>query len=76
MRGSYSIKAVLPVVAPHLSYSDLEGVRDGQGAQIAYLEATAPETTLQRRVQLHGQLSSYCGLDTLAMVELVRALSA
>lgn len=76
MRGSYSIKAVLPVVAPHLSYSDLEGVRDGQGAQIAYLEATAPETAPQRRDQLQAQLSSYCGLDTLAMVELVRALSS
>ncbi len=37
-RGSWSIKAVLPTVAPELDYSTLE-VKDGGSAQDAYLEA-------------------------------------
>jgi hypothetical protein len=75
MRGSFSIKAVLPAVVPSLSYGDLDGVKDGLAAQVAYLEATAPQTSPQRRQALAEQLEAYCTLDTLAMVELVHALT-
>ncbi|PYD07493.1 DUF2779 domain-containing protein, partial [Pseudomonas syringae pv. syringae] len=36
--GSWSIKKVLPAVAPDLRYDDLEGVQDGGAAMQAYLE--------------------------------------
>lgn len=74
MKGSYSIKSVLPAVAPHLSYDALDEVKDGQAAGRAYLEAAAPTTTPERREALRTSLRAYCELDTFAMVELVRLL--
>lgn len=75
MRGSFSIKAVLPTVAPHLNYDQLEEVKDGTGAQAAFEEAIAPDTTDSRRREIERSLLEYCALDTLAMVELLRFLS-
>jgi hypothetical protein len=75
MKGSFSIKAVLPTVAPHLSYATLDEVSDGTSAQAAFEEAIDPATTHERRLQLERALLDYCALDTLAMVELVRRLS-
>jgi hypothetical protein len=75
MRGSWSIKAVLPTVAPDLSYAALEEVHDGAGAQAAYLEAIAPETSQERRARLHTALLAYCRQDTLALQRLVQAFS-
>ena len=70
MKGSWSIKSVLPCVAPDLSYNSLEEVRDGQAAQRAYLEVINPESPEKRRKKLEGELTNYCQLDTLAMVRL------
>ncbi len=70
MQGSWSIKAVLPALVPELRYAELDGVQDGGGAQAAYLDATNPETSPERKEQLRQQLLAYCGLDTLAMVKL------
>jgi len=71
MRGSWSIKAVLPTVAPELDYSDL-AVSDGGMAQEAYLEMVHPDTPAQRSQELRDGLLTYCGLDTLALVRLAR----
>ncbi len=68
--GSWSIKNVLPTVAPELSYQQLNGVQDGQMAIDAYYEAIQPETTPARKAEIHNQLLAYCKLDTLAMVKL------
>jgi len=35
MRGSYSIKAALPLLVPELSYNNME-IRDGEMAMNAY----------------------------------------
>lgn len=69
-QGSWSIKKVLPAVAPDLCYSDLEGVQDGGMAMNAFLEAIAPRTSSLRKAQIEEQLLAYCGLDTYAMVRL------
>lgn len=69
-KGSWSIKAVLPAIAPDLRYQDLEGVQHGGMAQEAYLEAIRPETEHDRRETLRDQLERYCELDTWAMVRL------
>lgn len=69
-QGSWSIKAVLPAVAPDLSYDVLEGVQNGGMAMEAYLEAIHPDTSPERQAEIEEQLLTYCGLDTFAMVRL------
>lgn len=70
MKGSWSIKAVLPTVAPDLNYDDLDEIHDGLAAQQAYLEAISPGNNETRRLELLRNLGEYCKLDTLAMVRL------
>ena len=69
-QGSWSIKKVLPTIAPELSYDKLGDVQDGGGAQLAYLEAITPEASPQRIVELRDGLWRYCRMDTFAMVRL------
>lgn len=73
-RGSWSIKAVLPTVAPELAYNDLD-VKDGGAAQQAWFEAADPATSAERREQLRAGLEAYCERDTEAMVVLLRRLT-
>jgi len=74
MLGSWSIKSVIPAIAPDLDYSTIEGINEGTAAAEGYLEAIDPQTSPVRRRQLETQLRRYCRLDTEAMVELVRFL--
>ncbi len=74
-QGSWSIKMLLPAVAPDLRYDALPGVKDGGMAMAAYVEAIAPETAAERREQIRQELNAYCGLDTLAMVRVWEFLS-
>lgn len=67
-QGSWSIKKVLPAMAPELRYESLSGVQDGTGAMNAYLEAIAPVTTATRMAEIERQLLAYCRLDTFAMI--------
>ena len=75
MMGSWSIKKVLPTVAPELDYDELNDVADGGQAQLAYLEAIHPETPVDRRATLDTALRRYCGQDTIAMVRLLQAFA-
>jgi CRISPR/Cas system-associated exonuclease Cas4 (RecB family) len=71
MRGSWSIKAILPTIGAGIDYSNLEEVHDGQAAQAAYLEAIHEDTAPARRDALREALLAYCRLDTEAMLRLV-----
>lgn len=73
-RGSWSIKAVLPTLAP-LDYASLE-VKDGGKAQEAFLEALDPATASDRKLAIAAALGAYCERDTWAMVAIARALTA
>jgi len=73
MKGSWSLKSVLPTIAPELSYENLGEVQEGGGAQAAYLEMIDPATAQERRAQLETSLRDYCRRDTLALVGIVRA---
>jgi hypothetical protein len=75
MKGSWSIKAVLPTVAPELNYADLEEVQDGGAAQAAYLEACELKEGSERYEALRRNLLKYCALDTLALVKIVHHFS-
>jgi hypothetical protein len=72
MLGSWSIKAVLPTIAPDLDYAELEGIQEGTEASAAYFEAIHPETSAARKAALRGSLLRYCRQDTEAMVRLLR----
>lgn len=74
MMGSWSIKAVLPTIAPDLDYAKLGEVQDGGQAGVAYLAAIDPGTTAERRQAIDAALRAYCANDTLAMVRLARFL--
>jgi hypothetical protein len=69
-QGSWSIKSVLPAMAPDLSYESLEGIQDGRMATEAYIEAIQLQTPQARKDELREQLLAYCCLDTFAMVRL------
>lgn len=69
MMGSWSIKAVLPTIAPDLRYDGME-VAGGMEAQLAYLEINDAGTKADRKQELIQGLRDYCTLDTLAMVRL------
>jgi hypothetical protein len=71
MLGSWSIKAVLPAIAPQMNYSNLEGINQGVAASEGFLEAIDSSTSVARRAELEEQLLRYCRFDTLAMMEIV-----
>lgn len=75
MLGSWSIKNVLPTMAPHLDYGTLGDVQDGSAAGTTYLQIINPETDTAECQRLARELLAYCEHDTLAMVELVKYLS-
>ena len=71
--GSSSIKKVLPVMVPHLSYKEL-GVQEGQSAQRLWMDAVLKNKSGVNKEKLFSDLMEYCKLDTLAMVEIWKVL--
>jgi hypothetical protein len=70
--GSTSIKKVLPILVPTLSYNDL-AVKRGDEAQTIW-DAILTTANEQEKNQMIADLKAYCQLDTLAMVEIHRKL--
>lgn len=75
MMGSWSIKAVLPTIAPELDYANLEEVQSAGMVQGAFMEIIDTATDPERRQRLIQSLRDYCGHDTLALVRLARFLT-
>lgn len=71
--GSASIKKVLPVMCPELSYQDL-GIHDGNSAQRLWMEAVLDETRADQKDQILADLTEYCKMDTWAMVRIWQEL--
>ena len=72
--GSFSLKEVLPAVVPVLRYDDL-AIRAGGQAAAEYYRMVFVEMDWVERATIRESLLRYCERDTLAMVELRRALS-
>jgi len=72
MRGSYSIKSVLPALVSELSYNDLE-IKEGGTASNTFLSMVngSFEGDLEESKR---QLLEYCKLDTFAMVRILEKL--
>ena len=72
MRGSYSIKYVLPALVPELSYNELD-IKDGGNASNTFLSMV--NGSFEGNVeQTRSQLLEYCKLDTYAMVKIIDKL--
>jgi hypothetical protein len=74
MRGSYSIKSVLPALVPELSYNDLP-IKEGGTASNTFLSMV--NGTFEGDVEeTRKQLLEYCELDTFAMVKILENLKS
>jgi Domain of unknown function(DUF2779) len=74
MRGSYSIKAVLPALVPELSYNDLE-ISEGGTASTIFAQMVLGEYNGDIK-QTREHLLEYCKLDTYAMVKIYEVLKS
>lgn len=71
--GSASLKKVLPVLAPELSYNEL-AVSDGLLARRQWTETVMEGKHAEKRAAILSDLSQYCTLDTFAMVRILEEL--
>jgi hypothetical protein len=71
--GKVSIKKVLPVLTPQLTYASL-GIRDGATASLAWCKLLSDELNDQDRAEIYGQLREYCALDSFGMYAIWKAL--
>ena len=72
MKGSYSIKSVLPALVPSLSYDHLE-INNGGLASVSF--SNIHTIASKDRVNVIRQnLLEYCKMDTLAMVKILNVL--
>jgi hypothetical protein len=73
--GSFSLKQVAPVLAPSIGYDDLDGVSDGGEASTALVRlALGAFESAEEETAIRRALLEYCGRDTLALLEVHRAL--
>jgi len=72
-KGSNSLKNVLPVILPSMSYENL-AVSDGIEAQVTWSEMIQLADRDEKKSILIKELKEYCGQDTLAMVEIHRIM--
>jgi len=76
MHGSWSIKAVLPTIAPDLSFAEVGEISEGTAASAAFRSLLSDDQTVDRRDEIRQALRDYCALDTLALVRLAEFLQA
>jgi hypothetical protein len=73
-KGSWSIKNVLPVMVPELSYSDME-IGKGDQAMMAWWQLITGELLIDEAEKTKMALLQYCQLDTWAMVQIWKKLN-
>jgi len=71
--GSASIKNVLPVLVPDLSYDGLS-IPKGDDAMMAWVEITKGSLSADEIETTRQAMLEYCALDTLAMVKIWQVL--
>ena len=74
-RSSYSLKSVLPVLAPGMDYGDLD-IAEGMTASTSYLRMISDETPASERAAIRESLLAYCARDTEGMVRIYETLVA
>ena len=71
--GSFSIKVILPALAPSLDYSNLE-IADGGLASLEYYRMAFGKTDAAEKTRIRASLLEYCKRDTLALLEIRKIL--
>ncbi|MDD5089803.1 MAG: DUF2779 domain-containing protein [Candidatus Wallbacteria bacterium] len=72
--GSTSIKKVLPVLVPGMSYEGLE-IGEGDAAVAAFAYMALGKYSADEMEKIRENLLKYCGQDTMAMVKLHQKLT-
>jgi hypothetical protein len=72
-RGRTSIKAVLPVLRPELSYTDL-AIKDGASASNEWWRMIALTTSAMEKQEIAQALRACCGRDSYAMFAIWKVL--
>ncbi|MBU6141832.1 DUF2779 domain-containing protein [Patescibacteria group bacterium] len=72
-KGSTSIKKVLPVMAPELSYKEL-AIREGGAAASSWIKLVGTALTPPEKEKLKEDMLAYCKMDTWAMVRILQEL--
>lgn len=73
-RGSTSIKKVLPVLAPELSYKELT-IQEGGAAASSWIKLIGQVISASEKTQLKKDMLAYCKLDAFAMVRILEELN-
>ena len=73
MKGSYSIKYVLPALVPELTYEGFE-IANGRAAMEAYHSMCKVKDDAEKLTGIRANLLRYCQLDTYAMVRIIEVL--
>lgn len=72
-RGKTSIKAILPVLVPAMTYEDL-AIKEGATASERWWMMTDAATQTAQRSQIAGDLRAYCKQDSYAMYAIWKVL--
>ena len=72
-KGSTSIKCVLPVLVPKLSYKDLH-IQEGGTASQSWDKIALSDISKEEKDKIAKDLLAYCKLDTYAMYAIWREL--
>ncbi len=73
-KGSCSIKKVLPVLVPELSYKELL-IKEGGTASQAWKKLVDGKYSKEEAEEITNALKTYCGLDTYAMYMIFKRLN-
>jgi len=71
--GSASLKAVLPVLCPELSYDELE-ISNGEEAMMTWYWLQTANLSQSAMKQIRSAMKEYCKLDTYAMIAILEKL--
>ena len=74
-KGSASLKAVLPVLCPELTYNDM-AIPDGETAMLTWYRLQTGAIPLEERQETIEAMKAYCKMDTYGMVAIWEKLCA
>lgn len=73
--ASASLKKVMPIMVPSLSYKDLN-IQEGGAASSSWPKLFDEKLSKAEREKIYNDMIDYCRLDTLAMAEILKRLRA
>lgn len=73
MKGSASLKSVLPAFIPNMRYDEL-AIQDGDMASLSYLKCLKGVLSEEEKDKIYQDLKTYCAMDTMAEVLLFNVL--